>query len=168
MKRKPITQSTKFNLHKKTAITQQLTKNSIEAKFFQLQQKNPRLKNLINKFSTDPQRKLNSVIMTSNKINDIAVKKSGNGRKRITGANKSTMLPNRRENSKVKVKKNRRNEFKSLFNTGMINGETEKNKEKKKKNFIKNNKANAFDPKRNNAFFESRMFDFKKRVNNKV
>ena len=157
----------KYASGKRNIMASQLNKDSINLRFMQLQEQNPRLKNLINRFSNDPQRKLKSVIMTNQKLNNVAYeqgkyKRSNNGH---GGTYKSTMLPNKQNGAKRIKEDSHKKQFQSLF--AKANGAHPQlfkhNLKGKKKNFVKDNKSNAFNIQKSTGFFNSKYGDFKKK-----
>ena len=148
---------------KPTQIQQRTSKQCIDLKFLKFQEQNPKLQHLINKFSTDPTRKLKSVMVTNTKLIENQAKRTKGKRNNKPDYNrgdfKSTILVNRKDNGQEKKPKNDKTQFMSVFNKNQfgIAGQ----KKHKKQNFIHQNKKNAFNITRNTGFFGSKLVDYK-------
>ena len=148
---------------KPTVIQQSTSKQFIDRKFLKFQENNPKLQHLINKFSTDPTRKLKSVMITNTKLMENKAKGT-KGRPQKPqeynrGEFRSTILVNRKDNGQEKKPKNERAQFMSVFNGKQFDGAGQK--KFKKPNFIHQNRKNAFNVTRNTGFFGSKLLDYK-------
>ena len=161
-------QRPKYASGKRNIMASQLNKDSINLRFMQLQEQNPRLKNLINRFSHDPQRKLKSVIMTNQKMNGTPneqdrYKKGGNSK--YKGTYKSTILSNKKNGTRKGKEDSHKKQFKSLFtkDKGQPLIQFKQHDKVRKKNFVKDNRSNAFNIQKSTGFFNSKFGDFKKK-----
>ena len=138
---------------------------SIELKFFLLEENNPKLKNLINKFSSDPQRKLKSVVVSrqgqqENRVNGNKQGQCARGRQ--PKSHKSTILKSTQLNKNFKRVKSKNVQFTSVFDTRPYRGKL------KKQNFVQQNMKNAFNISKNAGFFDNRIGELRRLAKNRA
>ena len=148
----------------KLCFEHDLNTKAIHSKFNELQGKNPRLQVLIDKFTTDPQRRLKSIFMSTNakSVHDSKQKQkprelSSNLNALEFYAKKSTMA-GREENKTLQKNINKYSNQRNVILNTKIEAVDKGNKRNgiKHKDFINENKKNAFQLNKIGGFFERR------------
>ena len=150
----------------KLCFEHDLNTTVIQSKFNDLQEKNPRLQLLIDKFTTDPQRRLKSVFMSVNNKSIHESKYKQKQRDMSSNLNalefyvKNSTMAGREDNKMLQKRIDKySNQRNMIFNTKIeLGNKPEKKVETKRKDFITENKKNAFQTTKIGGFFE-RKYD---------
>ena len=147
--------------YSKLCFENDLSKNALHTRFYELQEKNPRLQSLINKFTTDPTRRLKSVFMSTNGqpvYNAKQAQLKGPGFNLGTNDShfKDSTMAGREKHITLPTMAYKRSAHQDVdIQTNSKPGEkVNKKQETRKKDFVKDNKKNAFQLNRIGGFFD--------------
>ena len=147
-------------LSKQGAKPKSVIQQSIELKFLLLEENNQKLKSLINKFSSDPQRKLKSVVVSKPIQQENRRSCNKQNKERKSRNHKSTILRNTQLNKNFKRVKSKKVQFNSVFDV--------KPQRQRKQNFVQQNMQNAFNLHKNKGFFDHRIGELRQLTKNRA